>query len=722
MMKVRLAPGIMLLFLSFSNQALFSQKTEDLIPMSLEDILNMNVVSVSKRSENLFSSPLSVSVITHEDIESSGATTIEELFRWIPGMIVRETTHGNFDIHVRGNDNIPPGNFTNFSVNTMTLVMIDGRRVYNTLNGGTFWETLPVCLGDIERIEVIRGPASSLYGSNAVSGVIHFITRNADETHWGIQGKFEQGMPAASLGEFSGHYRPAGNLGLRFSGHVETRNRFENSYYGYSNGRYSPYDELINYQTRIPVASGDPRFDDHSVSKKQWGSTFNLQWNPAVDTELDFSAGVQNSRAQTVFTETSTTPLSFRTAQIVFGNLIFKTKGLNFQLSGQQGTQNIYEGVPYGYEFDLSQLDGSLEYEWHYQHFTFRPGFDYQQAVYDDRPYLTDGQLGHGYINDRRELSSFAFFIRGEYQPVDPVRLVAGIRSEKYKYPEDPYCTYQVATTFQPSENHLFRAVLSRANRGPFISDVYSNFSETTEYMLIEYEGNHNLRLPTMDMLEAGYRAKLSRRLQLDMEAFFTKTRDFMSFEPDVLTIDDQGLWNLVYHYKNINARSEQVGITAALSAAFGSKLHGRIFTTWQQTRLENFDLKIVPLSIAPDYSNVILPRTEKRSFIHKHTPPVYGGFAGTWMPFRKWNITVSAVYWGPFIYRHDYATLDDDKGETQIKAKIIPAFYISYRMTSYAALSLTVKNGFMDQPEYGFAESIGPSVFGGLRWTWPGK
>src|SRR6056297_1571735 len=115
----------------------------------LEMILNQEVSTASKKAESVFDSPLSILVITSVEIMSSGANSIPELFRLVPGMIVREKSNGNYDVHIRGNDNVPPGNFSHFAENTMTLVMIDNRIVYNYINGGTFWETLPVSMTDI---------------------------------------------------------------------------------------------------------------------------------------------------------------------------------------------------------------------------------------------------------------------------------------------------------------------------------------------------------------------------------------------------------------------------------------------------------------------------------------------------------------------------------------------------------------------------------------------
>src|SRR5919107_404523 len=169
-------PILCLGFLTASSQTdTTSQNHYD--GLSLKDLLNVKIVSASKKSELLFEAPLSASVVTKQDIHRAGATSIMEALRLVPGMIVREQSNGNYDIHLRGMDNVPPNAPFDVTSNTTTLVMIDNRPVYSYLRGGTFWETLPVDINDVEKIEVVRGPAGALYGPNAVNGVINIITR-----------------------------------------------------------------------------------------------------------------------------------------------------------------------------------------------------------------------------------------------------------------------------------------------------------------------------------------------------------------------------------------------------------------------------------------------------------------------------------------------------------------------------------------------------------------
>jgi hypothetical protein len=138
------------------SMQLYSQKKDSvssLLQLSIESLMNIPIYSASKAPESTFEAPLSSSVVTKEQIKRTGCTSIMEALRLIPGIIVREQTNGNYDIHLRGLDNIPPNSSLIFFTGSTTLVMIDNYPVYNYLHGGTFWETLPIDINDVEKIE-----------------------------------------------------------------------------------------------------------------------------------------------------------------------------------------------------------------------------------------------------------------------------------------------------------------------------------------------------------------------------------------------------------------------------------------------------------------------------------------------------------------------------------------------------------------------------------------
>jgi iron complex outermembrane receptor protein len=150
-----------------------AQTTLDLAHLSIEALGEVEITSVSKRSQPLSEAAAAVYVITHEDIRRSGATSIAEILRLAPNLQVARIDASQYAISARG--------FNSSTANKL-LVLIDGRSVYTPLYSGVFWDVQDVLPDNIERIEVISGPGGTLWGSNAVNGVLNIITRNAQDT------------------------------------------------------------------------------------------------------------------------------------------------------------------------------------------------------------------------------------------------------------------------------------------------------------------------------------------------------------------------------------------------------------------------------------------------------------------------------------------------------------------------------------------------------------
>ncbi|MBS0333214.1 MAG: TonB-dependent receptor, partial [Proteobacteria bacterium] len=149
---------------------------------SLEDLTNLTVTSVSKREEPLSQAPASVFVITADDIRRSGADSLPEALRLAPNLQVTQTSASGYVVTARGfNGNPGAQSFSN-----KLLVMIDGRSVYSPLFSGVYWDMQDVLLADIDRIEGISGPGATLWGANAVNGVVNIITRPASQTQGGL--------------------------------------------------------------------------------------------------------------------------------------------------------------------------------------------------------------------------------------------------------------------------------------------------------------------------------------------------------------------------------------------------------------------------------------------------------------------------------------------------------------------------------------------------------
>ena len=172
------------------------QSESDLTRLSLEQLMDIKITSVAKKPQRVSQSAAAVHVITSEDIRRSGATSIPELLRNVPGLNVGKIDANKWAISARGFN----GLFSN-----KLLVLMDGRSVYTPLFSGVFWDVQDTFLDDIERIEVVRGPGGSLWGANAVNGVINIITKNTEETTGtlvrGIHGTEEKVNIAGRFGQ-----------------------------------------------------------------------------------------------------------------------------------------------------------------------------------------------------------------------------------------------------------------------------------------------------------------------------------------------------------------------------------------------------------------------------------------------------------------------------------------------------------------------------------------
>ncbi len=172
---------------------------EDLKHLSLEQLGNVEVTTASKEPEQVWRTPAAIYVITQEDIRRSGATSIDEVLRLAPGLEVARTDSDHWAVGVRGFG----GQFSK-----SLLVLVDGRSVYSPLFAGVYWQVQDTLLEDIERIEVIRGPGGTIWGANAVNGVINIITKSTKDTHGLLVslsgGNVDQGIGEVRIGGTNG--------------------------------------------------------------------------------------------------------------------------------------------------------------------------------------------------------------------------------------------------------------------------------------------------------------------------------------------------------------------------------------------------------------------------------------------------------------------------------------------------------------------------------------
>jgi len=705
-----------LLNMSFEDLILVANKFGMSSDELLDYFLNKDVTAASKHSEKTLNSPLSSTVLSREEIQNSGATSIPEVLRLVPGMIVREKTPGNYDVHIRGNDNLPPKGMFVYSENSISLVMIDGRPVYNYAFGGTFWETLPIELNDIERIEVIRGPSSALYGPNAVSGAINIITRTVKENKIHADGQVQIGTNNAKIGNASVSMGVE-KLKVRLSGNFTHFDRFENDFYIFDrNQKYSAaqMDTLhLYWNKQRSYMKAEDNFDqvfpDPSLATNKYGGNVFLNYEVNKNIGMDLALGAQQSDVISSTlgnNNTSIVPRVSNTKYIDFRAHVFGFQAQANYMYGDQDIQHKYQG----WHIAPSVFNSTLEYEQKFGTLILRPGISYQTTTYDDSKW-GNAALKDGFLNGPKTLSSFAYYLRADYKMFDKLRLIAAIRGDKYNSPNVTMPTYQFISSYDINSNNVVRASYSRANRGPFISDTYANYfwQVIPSYYTLHYEGNQNLKLPVMDMFELGYRSKITKNIMVEVEAFHTVMKDMIFFTPDQMTLYfNVPVADVVLHgasfvpykveghgqYQNLDLKSTQNGITCNVSVVINSKLNFKIFGTLQQSKLTNF----YPRTIWDDFNSLTnaagaqagadagvrlmtdiakikggdmtpLADTIKgvytanyttykdsshTSMTNKATPTFFGGLTIDYTPVKKWNINTNFYFYSQQTMLHN--------------------------------------------------------------------
>jgi iron complex outermembrane receptor protein len=692
--------------------------------MSLKDLLNIKIVSASKSAESLFDAPLSASVITKEEIQKSGYTTVMEALRLVPGLIVREQSNGNYDIHLRGMDNVPPNASFDLTSNTTTLVMVDNRPIYSYLRGGTFWETLPVGLNDVEKIEVVRGPAAALYGPNAVNGVINIITKQVEKKGWYANVGNREGSYATFLNNASVGYR-FNRFNIIASGNYQHRNRSQESYFEYARNQwFTNPDYLLNLggDTMRNVNANYPR--PRLAMEKYAGNVF-ATYQVSEKTKFSLSAGIQHSLAQRVSTENAATPLSFATSDTRYADLRGNINGLSAQFSYTDGTQSV-ENTP-GNKYDFNIFKGSIEYNYNKKRFSIKPGISYESAVYDDRKY---SDIAHrtGIFNTRGVITTLSASLRGEYRMFgNKLRLVGGLAISKFNYPDTAYASYQLAATYKLNKKNLFRAVFSGAPRSANVYDTYVDQAVlmypagVNTYGSIVVRGNKDMRLLTAKMIEIGYRSELSRHVSIDVELFDIRSKDYsfqLKHKPFTMIAGPDTIHVMPLMSDNLPMRLEQTGITVSMTIGT-EKLKIKPFATLQHTEIKDYVASDeMPGGGAVDIYSGLGSRSTLKS-----TPALFGGGTIDYRLGRKVNININSYYFTKQVYYHVTNLVFNDgvRGIDHIAGKLIVNANISYQPVKGLQVFCTAKN-LLNQTahEFYYTDKVPFMLLGGFSYQLP--
>ncbi|HEY9047092.1 MAG TPA: TonB-dependent receptor plug domain-containing protein [Ohtaekwangia sp.] len=670
--------------------------SDDLYSLSLEELMNVPINSASKKDETLFDAPLSSYTITRAEIDKAGSTSIMEALRLAPGVIVREETNGVYDIHLRGFDNALRYTQQPFTKSDFTtLVMIDNRPVFNNNLGGTFWESLPIDIHDVERIEIVRGPSAPLFGPNAVTGVINIITRRA--TGQGIYTDAKVQYTSNTVianGAFGKNIQD--KLSFILSGNYQDRDRFDDTYYSIPADKFVDPVTLFTGNSQNPQGSASNRFPNPGRALNKWGANGFVNYKPIDKVSLDLSIGLQKDEVQKAFlgvqgSSSQLTYFSTNRSDSRYANLAAQVYGIHIRSSFVDGHDNINVGSNPS-QYNYTTFDATAEYGINIgEKNTITPGISYQVVDFTDKDYTHPEQSIYGFLNADRSINTVAGFVRTDINPSEHWRIMAAIRADKFSTPDKTRIAYELATTYKINQNNLIRAAITRSNSGSFIGNTYLNVTSGTGIPTaptVKQTGNTNLSLLTVEMYEVGYRAQLSKSFQLDIDIFHQQMNDIAA-----LLLTEVQATNLpsppypaiipkTYQFQNVPTKLIQNGITLSLNYVPSEKIQFKPFVTVQHTETKDLPSDYVASSFNPTYSDSK----------HTNTPTWYGGFYFNYKATSRFNINLSSYTYARHT-QYDYADKISPRTQGDISGKFLLNAKLNYTPVKSVNLFLNGRN-----------------------------
>jgi len=453
--------------------------SRSLAELSLEDLGNIEITSVSRKPEKVSEAAASIFVITQEDIRRTGAINLPEALRLAPNLQVAQIGSNQYAISARG--------FNTSTANKMQ-VLIDGRSVYTPLYSGVFWDAQDVLLENIDRIEVISGPGGTMWGSNAVNGVINIITRSAYDTQ------------GTTLVAGSGNEDRA-LAGFRHGGQLA------------GNGSYRVYGK---YTDRDSTALANGNSAEDSWHKSQAG--FRSDWNRAIDS-FTFQGDAYRG--------TSDQPLIGENITIEGANLLSRwqrqlTKDSNLQLQ-------VY------YDHTSRDIPGSGAETRN----TFDIDFQHQFNVAKNHDIIWGGgyrasrdhvqnTAGFAFMPEERLLNTSNFFVQDSILLLEnKLQVTLGSKFEHNSYTGlEVQPNIRVGWKF--SDRQFAWAAISRAVRTPSRIDR-DIFVPTSPLFPFNLTGGPDFQSEILTAYEAGYRTQPNSRLSVSVSTFYNEYKRLRS-------------------------------------------------------------------------------------------------------------------------------------------------------------------------------------------------
>jgi iron complex outermembrane receptor protein len=475
----------------------------DLNAMGLEDLMHVKVNSVSKIDQNISQAAAAVTVIGQDDIRRSGLTSIPELLRLAPGLEVARINASQWAIGSRG--------FNGVDSNKL-LVLMDGRTVYDPLYAGVQWNMQDYLMADLDKIEVIRGPGATLWGSNAVDGVINITTKSARDT--------QGGLLDINGGSFDS------NAAIRYGGQLAP-----DTYYRVY-GKFDNTMDLLNHPARNDVGN--------------WNGSnggFRLDKYPDADTTLTLEANTQYDLGSPGPDAAHPGQLLETRHNSMTGSNILGRWTHNDSPESGMSLQLYYDhfGLDDLQNFNYHRDTADLDFQHHFQLANFNEitwgfGFRSQQEVSSlDHPIF--------FKNGQRDDYIASSFVQDDITLVPRhFHLILGS-----KFEDSSYSQFQVQPSarllFTPNEYNTLWVAASRAVRSPAILELAGH----TVVNNLSVNGNADLKPEIVRAYEAGYRTQPTEKLTLDLTTFYNQYNQLIALDTSSimqtgsLTADNEG-------------------------------------------------------------------------------------------------------------------------------------------------------------------------------------
>jgi iron complex outermembrane recepter protein len=479
--------------------------------------MNIEVTSVSKKEQKLTRTGAAVFVITQEDIQRSGAVNIPDVLRMAPGVDVAQIDANHWAISIRG---------FNATYSNKVLVVIDGRSVYSDSFSGVFWDQLDVPLEDINRIEVIRGPGGTVWGANAMNGVINIITKDSRESHGGLISA-GGGTPAVA------------NSLVQYGGAVG------------SNGSYRAFGRYFDVNNSI-TPGGQSATDGWHGSHGGFRTDWDLSQTDTLSVQGDLMRTVGGENVYAIFPNI---PLATNLNEPVTNSASDIMARWDHTLAnGSQTSLQVY--YDYAHRFGDEGIDQryrttDVEFQHHLSvgvRHDVVCGLDYRV---DDTSLLGTTAYSYQFDPNHRLDNLATAFLQDEIAITRSFSLTMGSKFEHNAYTGFEY-EPSAQMVWTPSASQTLWASASRAIRQPAMFETDAKFNiglyplGGSEFGIATLSGDPHPQSEKLRDFEIGYRNQIGKRLSVDLTGFLSYYQNLETFEPQAPFSVDSGLPHLV--------------------------------------------------------------------------------------------------------------------------------------------------------------------------------